>query len=285
MQHWIQQTVDTGLTWQNIFYSAGGSYFPGTSRMVFPDNQIGYLAQSRFGQSPSGITSISKTTNGGNNWVDLSLPPNFYPYSCYFFDSISGIAVGRYGNFSKTIDGGLTWSSPSSISNYFLYDVSFVNDSIGYILGGFNQYDTASIRKGIILQTINYGNSWQIMDSSYFDGLTKLHFPSDSVGYAVGMNGIILKISNANTVTTSIENIADSENSLFIYPNPASDFIFIQKTMGDKIYVYDTFGKVVLKINGHPDPYASTKLNITSLVDGIYFVKSGFMSSKFVIKK
>ena len=99
------------------------------------------------------------------------------------------------------------------------------------------------------------------------------------------MNGIILKISNANSLTTSIENIVENENSLFIYPNPASDFIYIQKTRWDKIYVYDIFGKVVLKINGHPDPYASTKLNITSLVDGIYFVKSGLMRSKFVIKK
>ncbi len=285
MQHLIQQTIDTGLTWQNIFSSAGGSYFPGTSRMVFPDNQIGYLAQSRFGQSPTGITSISKTSNGGISWVDLAIPSNFFPYSCYFFNNLAGIAVGRYGKVSKTSDGGITWTSPISISNYFLYDVSFVNDSIGYIVGGYNQYDTASFRKGIIFKTNDYGNSWQVIDSSYFDGLTKLHFPSDSVGYVVGMNGIILKISNANTVSTNIQTISENENSLPIYPNPAIDFIFIQKTGHDKLYVYDTLGNVVIEINEHNDSNDSIQLNISSLPDGIYLVKRGSSSSKFIIKK
>ncbi|MBA2562743.1 MAG: hypothetical protein H0V14_07465, partial [Chitinophagaceae bacterium] len=88
--------------------------------------------------SPNGITSITKTSDSGTTWNDLIIPINFYPYSCHFFDSTSGIAVGKNGAISKTIDGGLNWTTPFSISNYTLYDISFVSDSIGYIVGGFN---------------------------------------------------------------------------------------------------------------------------------------------------
>lgn len=284
MQGWIQKTIDTGLTWQTIFNTTGGSYFPGTSKMLFTDNLTGYIAQSRFGQSPSMIGSISKTTDGGNSWIDLSIPPNFFPYSCFFFDSFNGFAVGRYGKVSSTNDGGTSWSTPFAISSYFLYDVAFVTDSIGYIVGGFNQYDTSSIRKGIIFKTIDRGSSWQVMDSSYFDGLTKLHFVSDSIGYAVGMNGIIQKISNANSLLSSIDNIAETNSDLMVYPNPADDHIYIHGYVNEVTTISDLLGNIVLEFTKNQSSDGKLKLNVSSLSSGFYIIRNGVTSAKVIIE-
>jgi photosystem II stability/assembly factor-like uncharacterized protein len=276
MQSWIQITTDTGNTWQNVFNSSGGSYFPGTSKMVFPDAQVGYLAQSRFGQ----VKSITKTSDGGITWNDLPIPSNLFPYSCYFFNTTSGIAVGRYGGVSRTSDGGQTWTNPDSISNYTLYDVAFVNDSVGYIVGGFTQYDSSSIRKGVIFKTIDSGINWSLIDSSYFDGLTKIHFPSDSVGYAVGYNGIILKISNANSVNTSIHEYADTDK-FNVYPNPAKTGIVISTIKSDDLEIFDMTGKMILYAKIKPG-MISCELNISHISPGIYFVRNGIEVIKFI---
>lgn len=276
MQSWIQMTSDTGNTWQNVFNSSGGSYFPGTSKMVFPDSQVGYLAQSRFGQ----VKSITKTSDGGSTWNDLPIPLNLFPYSCYFFDINSGIAVGRYGGVSRTSDGGQTWTSPDSISDCTLYDVAFVNDSVGYIVGGFTQYDISTVRKGVIFKTIDRGINWTVIDSSYYDGLTKLHFPSDSIGYAVGYNGIILKISDANAVTTSITELADS-GGFNVFPNPANSKITIYSAKAEDLEIYNISGELILakKINSTLN---CSELDISHLEPGMYFLKNGIEVVKFV---
>jgi len=276
MQSWIQMTIDTGNTWQNVFNSTGGSYFPGTSRMVFPDSQIGYLAQSSLGQ----IKSITKTSDGGITWNDLPIPNNLFPYSCYFFDTLSGIAVGRYGGISRTSDGGQTWTVPDSISNYTLYDIAFVNDSIGYIVGGFTQYDISTVRKGIIFKTMDGGINWSMIDSSYFDGLTKLHFPSDSIGYAVGYNGIILKISNANSITTSVQNVNESTR-FNVFPNPATTRITISPAKNSVLEIYDKTGKLIWCESIY-NSLNRIEIDISFFAPGIYFIRKGSEVAKFI---
>ena len=170
---------------------------------------------------------------------------------------------------SSTTDGGINWTSPISIGIYSLYDIYFVTDSIGYIVGGSNIYDNPpNPYKGIIYKTINKGSSWQVMDSSYYNGLNKLSFPNDSIGYAVGMNGNILKIINANNIHSSIQNIFLSNNELLIYPNPFSDNLTITTTTTSlsEIILYDIASRKLLqqKFTG------SVTLNTEQLAKGIY---------------
>jgi len=244
--------------------------------MVFPDSQIGYLAQSSLGQ----IKSITKTSDGGITWNDLPIPNNLFPYSCYFFDTLSGIAVGRYGGISRTSDGGQTWTVPDSISNYTLYDIAFVNDSIGYIVGGFTQYDISTVRKGIIFKTMDGGINWSMIDSSYFDGLTKLHFPSDSIGYAVGYNGIILKISNANSITTSVQNVNESTR-FNVFPNPAKTRITISPAKNSVLEIYDKTGKLIWCESIY-NSLNRIEIDISFFAPGIYFIRKGSEVAKFI---
>ena len=99
--------------------------------------------------------------------------------------SLFCVVVLKFPAFDNTqnVCGNPFWTGPDSIGNYTLYDIAFANDSIGYIVGGFTQYDISIVRKGVIFKTIDGGINWSLIDSSYFDGLTKLQFPSEFSKY------------------------------------------------------------------------------------------------------
>lgn len=279
----IQKTNDGGVTWQTIFQSQGGAYYPGNSRFRFPLGNIGYLTAGGYYQTFPVTPSIAKTLDSGNIWIDLNIPSNFFPYSSFFFDSISGIAVGRVGMISSTMDGGINWTSPVSIGNYSLYDIYFVTDSIGYIVGGSNIYDNPpNPFKGIIYKTVDKGSSWQVMDSSIFNGLNKLSFPNDSIGYAVGMNGNILKIINANNIYSSVQSISNLDYEFSVYPNPTITTLFVKLKKAEKIILINMFGEIIMERIVSLKKMEIEIFDISELSPGIYFIKTGSEVRKFM---
>ena len=268
----LHKTIDGGINWQLYPNLNIGSYWPGNSRFRFPSSTTGYLIAGGF---PPGI---AKTINGANTWDSLPIPSNFYPYSAHFFDTISGIVVGRYGMISTTNDGGQSWLFPYSISQYNLYDVEFITDSIGYIIGGSNANDQWNgPYRGVVYKTTDKGNTWQMIDSSYSASLNKLQFTSDSIGYIAGQNGEILKITNANTLFTSIQPILDTDNNFSIYPNPATNSIYLKTNKPESITIYDIFGRIQMVKITYND-----KIDISDLSAGIYFIKIGERNAKFI---
>jgi hypothetical protein len=256
-------------------------------------NQLaGYLSAGGSDQGPF-TSSIVKTTDGGNTWNDISISPNFYPYSCFFFDSLTGIAVGRAGKISNTNDGGISWTNPYSIGAYSLYDIWFITDSIGYIVGGSNTYDNLPVPyKGFIYRTTNRGNTWQIMDSTY-NGLNKLSFPSDSIGYAVGMNGNILKITNANVVNVIDVNTKLIEPFLSNYPSPTHSnspltFTYPSTSAKKEIIIYSIHGKEIARY-ALPPWSTSQTVRLPQMATGVYVARmvgeSESAMVKFVVEK
>lgn len=64
-----------------------------------------------------------------------------------------------------------------------------------------------------------------------------------------------------------------------IYPNPATDYIFIKKmNESDEVQIYDTIGKLLIESSG------TDLINIESLEKGLYFIKIGTATSKFIKK-
>jgi photosystem II stability/assembly factor-like uncharacterized protein len=285
----IWETTDGGITWPNRFTTAGRSYFPGTAKFFFTDSLIGYSTESYYYLTAYRGSAIAKTIDGGTTWSDLPIPTDFFPYSTFFFDSINGFAVGYHGKVSKTTNGGLTWSTPDSVSRYPLYDIAFVTDSIGYITGGNNEYETftSTNNRGIILKTIDRGNTWTVMDSSYTNGLTKVYFPNDSIGYTVGLCGKVLKLTHANSMFTSVSEININPNNLTFSPNPATSTLTISSE-SDKIkdiHIYSVLGEVIRNYelgirNG------STTINVSTLTNGMYFIEAttdkGIVRKKFI---
>lgn len=287
----LYKTIDGGLSWTYAFSSTGESYFPGTAKFFFVDTQIGYVSQSGQGQQGFNGKSISKTIDGGANWIDLPIPSNYNPYSCFFFDSLSGFSVGAHGKVTKTNDGGLTWTTPDSICPFPLYDIVFVNDSIGYITGGYNDYEYFGSNNGIVFKTIDRGNTWQIMDSTFSNGLTKMHFPSPSVGYAVGMGGVVLKLTEANSPYTKITQLTNFISSITLYPNPTKGIFNIESTAVKltSIKIMNVMGKVIKNYEFGIKNVSNTTIDMSNESKGIYFVqtideKKNVVNKKIVIQ-
>jgi polyhydroxybutyrate depolymerase len=80
--------------------------------------------------------------------------------------------------------------------------------------------------------------------------------------------------------TTAIEEQMKSENELFIYPNPAENFLAIDMdiTTAQTYDIYTASGKLVL--SGTVDAQHKT-IDVSSLPSSLYFIKIGQQTSKF----
>ena len=83
------------------------------------------------------------------------------------------------------------------------------------------------------------------------------------------------EIVNFFNNTIDVNDVAEvTDNTLAVYPNPANDII----NVGEKVvYIYDLCGKLVMQGSG--------SLDVTSLSEGMYFVKSGNDCSKLIINR
>ena len=80
---------------------------------------------------------------------------------------------------------------------------------------------------------------------------------------------------NRQSATTPIESVADTNSSIHIYPNPATDFIHIASPTTSPIRIYDTTGRLV--------KFASDNtINISDLAPSIYILTTNGTILKFI---
>lgn len=81
--------------------------------------------------------------------------------------------------------------------------------------------------------------------------------------------GILKDIGWNVNYTVGIENITVSNESIYLYPNPVNDKLWIAgNNLVPKIEIFDALGKCLLKLNEIP-----LSLNVSSFSNGIYFIK------------
>ena len=137
----------------------------------------------------AGTGMIMNTTNGGVNWT-VQDSSNMEFWSICFTDKDHGWAVGYKesginGFIYHTTDGGQSWDFQDS-SQYYLMDIFFVNADTGYAVGGGRSHTT-------LLRTINAGTDWETLLDQYGRQLYTVQFINDTVGWAAGAEGYILK--------------------------------------------------------------------------------------------
>ena len=71
--------------------------------------------------------------------------------------------------------------------------------------------------------------------------------------------------------------IENNENTpqLWCYPNPATDYIYLNRTTNDAAHIYDINGRLV-------KTSTDTKIDITVLSNGIYILRINELSVKFI---
>jgi photosystem II stability/assembly factor-like uncharacterized protein len=124
----ILHTPDSGKTWQpagTLSFSAPDA--PGNIWLHFIDTQTGWSAIQLPSSSNFSLGQLFRTTDGGQTWIELSLPIGA---PVYFVDAQTGwTAGGANGDeLYVTHDGGESWSGLELIPGQGYYDLpTFVN--------------------------------------------------------------------------------------------------------------------------------------------------------------
>lgn len=144
----------------------------------FPSLNTGYIV----GWS----SKIFRTTDGGNNWSQLSHNLSIDFQSIYFVNNNYGWAVGGAGKMASTTNGGLNWVSMNSGTSRILYQVVFRNALTGWVVS----------ENGLLLKTTNGGTNWFTVASGTGYNLAGIGFTDSITGWIIGNNGVVMKTTN-----------------------------------------------------------------------------------------
>lgn len=221
-----------------------------------------------------------KSTNKGLNWTVSQSPISDFggniSGSYSFADANKGILVSSAGALYKTVNGGTTWTSLTYTGNVGNRNLEYIPNtntivSVGTTPNSSTSYTSYSTDDGLTWTEVMTGTQ-----------VTTLKFKDLNLGFGGGftINSTTGGIFKYNATFLDTNNFSKTQD-LLVYPNPATNLIYIDGKNISKILVFDMTGKEVMakKIN----TTNTFGLDISSLSSGIYilntFTDSGFTSS------
>ena len=193
-----------------------------------------------------GSGTILKTTDGGENWLNIPHDTTDWPSSVFFVnDSIGWIAgfgngIGE-GSIQKTTDGGNNWISQYNGGWWeVFYSVHFVNEDKGWAVG---VYSGDGPPHGIMYKTTDGGINWIFQSPGIYAGIwSSIIFINVDTGWVVGGGGFggqrIAKTTDSGE--TWFEQLIGGNNGL-------SDVYFIDENIG---WVVGGNGAILKTTNG-----------------------------------
>lgn len=146
------------------------------------------------------------STNGGHTWQSETFDPLNTLHCLSFIDSLTGWAVGSYGEIKKTSDGGISWFRKVTGLRSDIYDIS-APDTV-------NMYAVSD--SGTILRSTNGGLYWNIINTPTPNHLRSVHFFATNAGVAVGDKGVIVRtINSGNSWDVTTPSLLDFTSVFF----------------------------------------------------------------------
>jgi len=298
----IYKTSDKGISWiplesgvNEILYS-----------IYFLNNSLGFAAGTNG--------TIIKTTSGDTIWSQLTTgtTKNLYSLTLTATDN-GGFAVGELGTILKVNSGGNEIFPILSNTTEHLYDVFIKSDTVAFAVGFngtilkirtvFGSYEVLSMpsgvttplndiyftnnttgyiagENGVILKTTDAGYNWYPQYTNTNNNLRGLTFIDQVTGYTAGSGATVLKTTNGGGEVTlpAIGEISELDINLNIYPNPVSNYTWIEFELTDKsevqVSLYDLSGREIEKIliNKQLQGKQKVKIDAASIQPGIYMV-------------
>jgi photosystem II stability/assembly factor-like uncharacterized protein len=261
----VLKTTNNGINWVNQ-----------TSNTVNDLLSIFFINDSTGWASGNGGTMV-RTSNGGTNWNILtSLPVTIN--QLYFINQNTGYAVGQLGYVFRTSNGGVNWMQQIIGSNnnrgcMFLNSYGF--PQTGYLVGS----------GGLIRYTSNGGFDWFLQQTPTTQQLEKVYFINQLTGWAVGLNGVILRTINGGL--TNIKSISEYAYQFKLnqnYPNPFNPETIIsfsipavhnKNTQLVKLQVFDILGCEITTLINKEMPAGTYEIHWdgTNYPSGIYMYR------------
>ncbi|MEO0789863.1 MAG: YCF48-related protein, partial [Bacteroidota bacterium] len=108
----ILRSTDGGQVWETVFANSDGLEFIWKIDFVTEDVVYGTV------ESFSGSTSMVKSVDGGNTWVELPVSPFYYDLQGIgFIDEETGWVCPRNAALWLTTDGGQSWTQDETFFN------------------------------------------------------------------------------------------------------------------------------------------------------------------------
>jgi len=177
----IISTIDGGVTWGNAVFPVNRNF----NKIV----NISPLIYYAVGGINDSVQTIIKTGDGGATWNIIRDTSGPGLNAVFFTNALTGFAVGDSGVILATSDGGNSWTPRISPVLRNFDGIAFINADTGYIVGGVNSTRT-------ILQTINGGATWLILEDQPGSYLRDISFADTVHGYIVGDSAAFLQSNN-----------------------------------------------------------------------------------------
>ena len=186
----IFKTTNSGLNWIQI----QGAYVSGmTYTNVSPVNDnIVYLLSYYGNFNLRNNAYISKSTNGGINWITQLIYNGKGFYSLKFINENTGWISGENGLVFATSNGGLNWHYQITPANITLYNIFFTDEQTGWATGdkGTIIKTTSGVQSKLKEITIIIPESFKL-----FQNYPNPFNPTTNIKYQIIKNGMIaLKI-------------------------------------------------------------------------------------------
>jgi hypothetical protein len=301
-RYYYLESKDNCETWEllpDVSMPYGPYYTDGSFRFNRFDEFI-YIGDS---------AKVYLSNNKGKSWKlvhDESLNPSFqnnensaYVFTSYNYNTGVGVAI-YYGWHLMLItrDHGRTWTTYTNqapidpiyefIYSAFRYTTSSRNPEI--LTDNTTGYFYVPTWGGIYRSTDSL-RSFHNMSRGLLEPsvITELQLGHDGRLYAMNYMGLWrTKEKVISSVENTDEPIQSRGNGLFIFPNPASEYITITKpsegfepSEGSGIKIYNTLGECVMNVETRL-AVSLQRLDISHLPTGVYYLRIGNRTQMFV---
>jgi photosystem II stability/assembly factor-like uncharacterized protein len=274
----IYTTSDGGTTWTRVSKDSIPAPASGeaglTASMAARDNVL-------WCGTSSG--RVLKTTDFGHHWTVSAIPGGAGDYVPHmtFINEASGYAEIQDPTsggiiWYQTADSGTTWNilAPNA-GTMFQDDMVYIPNSPDILVSTGVNFNLATGSS----YSLNGGRSWVLIDTNVQH--TTVEFHNENVGYSGGFNitgsdGIYKFVGGF--IATGVPIVKSNQFNLKLYPNPATDNLYVSFTSNNydpiNLNIYDVLGKQVLgTVYQDKTQLWLRSINLNKLSDGIYSVE------------
>ncbi|HRO43407.1 MAG TPA: T9SS type A sorting domain-containing protein [Flavipsychrobacter sp.] len=300
----LYKTTDGGSTW-NVVNGGFAAY-----STFFSDANNGYVVGSQFFAGKTVVAMANGVWDNGNYF---SWQPSDFLYTIDCRNNTC-ITAGDSGYVYRTHNGGTSWDTVKTATDSTIRSLKFLNDSVivaatDYEMGGvmistdmganwhyenslltffYPKMKSVAVSKKdsfIVVGKVNWDTTgvilWWNGSSPMIEGveqaMNSVAMRNDSVGFAVGNNGLIMSNKGIQVGINSVQ----KRMSLNVYPNPSDGRFKTEMETAHSVKVYDLTGRLI---------YANETKQRNHIIDlsrnatGVYLLKAEFNNQQIFQK-